>query len=498
MERKVPDVKRFRDQPFTVSKRKGGKKLQILITKECKNKYIYQQIYENVKQMIMSKKFIAHEQLPSKRALAEQLDVSVNSVTTAYEQLLAEGYIYTIERSGYFVENITELTSAKKASSLLPEDLREEEVTDNRDKLSFSHISVDATIFPFKNWSNCEQKALRNYREMLGKLTHFQGPLEVRKSIARLIEHTRGVVCEPEQIVIGAGTQNLIKRLITIFPKTTKLAIENPGYQRFYTLFTGLGYPVHPISLDRQGISVKELSSSEAEFVIVTPSHQFPTGTIMPISRRNELLNWAAKNEKRFIIEDDYDSEYKYETDHIPSLQSLDQNQQVIYTGTFSKTLLPSLRISYMVLPFNLLRKYRNKYGDRIQEVNTLNLYTLHYFIEDGLYQKHIRQMNNSYEQKRSRIIRLLKAKFKDQITIRDIPAGLHFLAYFKTDKTYSEIKILAKKVNLEIYLLDRFMLTPNVGESGMVGIIVGFANIKETNINEAIERLSYVVNSKI
>lgn len=467
--------------------------MQIIINKEDNHTYIYQQIYENMKELIMSKQFIANEQLPSKRTLAEQLDVSVNSITTAYEQLLAEGYIYTIERSGYFVENITELTTTKKIRTELPEDLREKEEK-REDWLSFSHIAVDATLFPFQDWAKSEQKALTNHLEELGHLTHFQGPLQVRKSIAQLIEQTRGVDCEPEQIIIGAGTQNLVGRLISMYPKTTRLAIENPGYQRFYQLFSDLGYAVQPISLDEQGIKVDELTDAEADFAIVTPSHQFPTGTIMPISRRNELLNWAAKSKNRFIIEDDYDSEYKYETDHIPALQSLDQNQQVIYSGTFSKPLLPSLRISYMVLPFELLRKYRNKYENRIQEVNTLDLYTLHYFIKDGIYQKHIRQMTRHYKKKRFRIIRLLKETFHEKVTIHDIPAGLHFLAVFKTNKSYAEIKEIAEKQKIEIYLLDRFMTAPNESSRGQVGVIIGFAKIKNADIEEAVARLSSVM----
>jgi len=458
------------------------------------NTYKYEQIYENMKQMIMNKSFAAHEQLPSKRGLAEQLGVSVNTITTAYEQLLAEGYIYTIERSGYFVESITGLRQRKEANEKLPEDLAEAEDA-GQDWLSFSHISLDANRFPFKDWLNCEQKVLKEYRDKLGALPHFQGPLQVRKSISRLIERTRGVICEPEQIVIGAGTQNLLKRLIAMHPKTTELAMEHPGYQRFYHLFEDLGHPVHPISVDRHGIEMEQLSASDADFVIVTPAHQFPTGAIMSISRRNELLNWANEKENRFIIEDDYDSEYKYETDHIPSLQSLDTNQKVIYMGTFSKTLLPSLRISYMVLPFDLLRKYRKKYRDRLQEASALNLYTLHFFIEEGMYQKHIRNMNHIYEKKRLLIMQLLQEKVKGRISIVDIPAGLHFLAYVKTEKSYNEIKVAAKHEKLELYLLDRFMFAKNLPQTGRAGIIIGFADIKENKMKEAIERLSRVVD---
>lgn len=240
--------------------------MQLLINRDDERKYIYQQIYDNIKQQIMSKQFVAHEQLPSKRGLAEQLHVSVNSVTTAYEQLLAEGYIYTIERSGYFVESITELLEKKIPDYCLPSDLKEKKI-DQTDWLSLSHISVDASMFPFHDWLKCTQKVITNKQAELEVLSHFQGPYEVRESIARSISQTREVICEPEQIVIGAGTQHLIERLISLKPKTTKLAMENPGYHRFFNLLKRMNYQVSPISLDEQGINMEELAGSNAEIV---------------------------------------------------------------------------------------------------------------------------------------------------------------------------------------------------------------------------------------
>lgn len=463
--------------------------IEIKIDKSDEKKYIYQQVYDKIKSYIVEKRIDANEQLPSKRLLAEQLNISVNSVTTAYEQLLAEGYIYTIERAGYFVEKITDLHNKKASECVLPEDLREAENA-KTGWLSFSHISVDACMFPWSNWMKSEQKAMKHNRAQIAELTHFQGPMQLRLEIAKLIALTRGVICEPEQIVIGAGTQSLIERLVSLYDKNTKIAIEDPGYRRFYHLIKRIGYHVEPIPLDHNGLNIHALHQSEAKIVFVTPSHQFPTGMIMPISRRNELLNWAAQNETRFIVEDDYDSEFKYETDHIPSLQSLDQNQQVVYTGSFSKTILPSLRISYMVLPFHLLRKYRARYADIMHEVSGINLYTLYYFIQDGLYQKHVRNMNKQYEKKRIQLIKRLKYTFKDQMEIIDVPAGLHFLTYMKTIKTYDEVKERAKEEKLEMYTLQRFNLTNQVESEQRLGIIIGFAAIQEERIEEAVYRL--------
>ncbi|WP_342043225.1 MocR-like pyridoxine biosynthesis transcription factor PdxR [Bacillus sp. OTU2372] len=318
---------------------------------------------------------------------------------------LAEGYIYTIERKGYFVENITEFVQQGNLfKDKLPKDLKEEPV--NRDGwLSLSHMASDISFFPFKEWMKCQERAVQSYKRELSEISYSQGPYEVRETICRMIALTRGVNCEPEQIVLGAGTQLLVGQLMELISKDSVIAVENPGYSRFYQTLKKMNFAVHPVSLDDHGIKMAEIKATKANVVFVTPSHQFPTGKIMPISRQIELLNWTAKGDHRYIVEDDYDSEFKYETDNIPSLQSLDRNHRVIYMGTFSKTLLPGLRISYMVLPPDLLREYREYYANFMQYSNSLILFTLHYFIEGGEYARHVKKMNHQYERRRKLLI---------------------------------------------------------------------------------------------
>ncbi|WP_010531859.1 PLP-dependent aminotransferase family protein [Lentibacillus jeotgali] len=456
--------------------------------------YIYQQVYEKLKRFILEHKISADDKLPSKRQLANELGISINSVATAYEQLLAEGYIYTIERKGYFVEDIDHFISgyARKADKL-PDHLKE--TSDHKeDWLSLSHIKMDSTKFPFHEWMKSQQKAINQYSSELSKITHPQGPFTVRKTISDMIGLTRGVTCEPEQIVIGSGTQPLINQLMTMQPTNTKVAVENPGYSRIFQLLKSLKLEVLPITLDKEGMDIREVKASNPHFLFVTPSHQFPTGTIMPISRRVELLNWAAMREDRYIIEDDYDSEFKYGTYHIPSLQSLDQNHRVIYVGTFSKTLLPSFRISYMILPPKLLEMYRHHYSDWIQGSNSLHLYTLHDFIQSGEYAKHIKRMNQHYKMKRKQLVEALRLKFQDMIHINDIPAGLHFLATFHTDKSYNEIMDKAQGEKLEIYTIRRFLLESEAKKSANIQLVIGFASIKQDQIAEAVERLYRVI----
>jgi GntR family transcriptional regulator/MocR family aminotransferase len=278
----------------------------------------------------------------------------------------------------------------------------------------------------------------------------------------------------------------------------TVVAIEDPGYSRFYTMLKNMGFDVRPIQLDEEGIDILQIESSQARFVFVTPSHQFPTGKIMPISRRIELLNWSVQLDNRYIIEDDYDSEFKYETDNIPSLQSLDRNQRVIYTGTFSKTMLPGFRISYMVLPPEMLRDYRNRNADLIQDSNTLSLYTLHYFIESGDYSRHVKRMNHHYEMKRKPLNKHLHIKFGNTVDIEDIPAGLHFLARFQTARNYKEVEERAAQEELEIYSMKRFMLSKKDIVKNRIDLVIGFANINEENIPEAVERLYKIMSLEV
>ncbi|MEK4181224.1 PLP-dependent aminotransferase family protein [Aeribacillus sp. FSL K6-1121] len=464
------------------------------IDKKDKSNHIYQQIYKSLKEAILERKIPTNEKLPSKRKLAEKLEVSINSVSNAYEQLLAEGYIYAIERKGYYVENITQFNNQKEAKMNFPDDLKEEFSKKDEGGLSLSHMTADISMFPFKEWMKCEKIAIKNHKNELSDISHPQGPYLVRKTISRMIALTRGVKCEPEQVIIGPGTQPLLRQVLGMQRENIKAAIENPGYSRIYQLLKDMNFEVFPIDLDKKGIDIKKVEALNPHFLFITPSHQFPTGIIMPISRRIELLNWASASEGRYIVEDDYDSEFKYGTDNIPSLQSLDRNQRVIYAGTFSKTIMPSFRISYLVLPPDLLREYKRHFSYWIQGSNTLNLFTLHYFIESGEYAKHVKRMNNHYEMKRENLIKELKWKFRNDIKIKNVPAGLHFIAEFKTDKGYKEIEERAKKEKLEIYSMKRFNLLGNIEEGKKIILIIGFANIKNEDIPVAVDRLYRVI----
>ncbi len=459
------------------------------------NKFLYQKLVERIKNQILSGELKKNDRLPPKRKKAKELKSSINTVSNAYEQLIMEGYIYSVERSGYYVEDIPELLKEKKIDVNWNEILKEPNHIYDRSQYSLSHMNTNIDNFPYAEWRKCENIAFQNHKLELSRITDKQGLLSVRNSIARLIESHRSVFCEPEQIILGVGSQALIEEVLDLLNINTEihLGVEDPGYTRLYNQLKHIGINLNPIKLDNKGISVDNLKKTNTNVVFVTPSHQFPTGIIMPVSRRTELLNWAAEEDNRYIIEDDYDSEFKYKTNYVPSLHNLDKNENVIYLGSFSKPLLPSLRVSYMVLPKKLVVPFRERYGHLIPENNTLVTLTLKYFIDQGYFNRHIKRMTHYYQDIRTTLISELKRKFKTNIDIHDSLAGLHFVADFKTSKTYSQVEMNSKRENIELYTLRRFMIN-DIKKEGILTIIIGFGTIQKDKIKHIVDKLYEII----
>ncbi|MFT8310813.1 MAG: PLP-dependent aminotransferase family protein [Sporolactobacillus sp.] len=468
--------------------------ISLTIQSDTKNEYIYRQIYKQLKKEILLHHFLPNEKLPSKRELAQTLHVSVNSVNGAYQQLLEEGYIYAVERSGFYVEKLDTIPLSQSISQSLDPDLVEEKES-KKDWISFSHMSVDRSIFPFDSWFSCEHRALRLSRlELNDDSSRFpQGIYSVRKTIARFLSVARGVKCFPEQIVLGGGTQFLFYLLRHLFQENSLYAMENPGYRRMYESLKMESLRLKTIPLDNKGISIDLLKQMNPNVVYVTPSHQFPSGVVMPISRRIQLLNWAAEKDDRYIIEDDYDSEFKYESDTIPSLQGLDSYERVIYLGTFSKSLLPGLRISYMILPQQLLKRYREKCSFIMSTSNALGQLTLQQFIDSGEYRKHIKHMKQVYIERQKKLIETLKKRFDSAITMHGANAGLHFTAEFDTPRTIDEIAERAHAAKIELYNLKPYCLDGTYLYK-RPAFILGFANLSVDKIEEGVERLYHAI----
>ena len=463
--------------------------LEIILSDSKNSTYKYRQIYEILKEKIITGQLPKDYKLPSKRELAKDLNISINSVATAYEQLIAEGYVYALEKKGYYIVELNAFKQENSNRKELKESLKESKNTKEY-KYSLSHMTTNSLHFPHKKWISFQKQVIDKHQYKISQLSHPQGPIEVRETIRDLVTVTRGINCYAEQIVIGTGTQPLIDQLVDLFTSDIKAGIENPGYARVRDMLIDKGINVAEIPLDNKGADIKAVKKENPTLQFLTPSHQFPTGTIMPISRRIDLLNWASEKENRYIVEDDYDSEFKYGTDNIPSLHSLDKDDKVIYIGTFSKTLLPSFRMTYMILPLHLLELYKEKHKNWLQGNNSIQLYTLKYFIESGEYSRHVKKMNLYYEYNRDALIKSLKTYFKNKVEIADIPAGLHFTAKFKTQKSYDEIKMCAEKNSLELYDMRRFSTDYVSNDDEWKEYVLGFASLETEEIDNTVKIL--------
>ena len=315
--------------------------------------YLYEQIYQYIKNEIVEGKLSSKERLPSTRALAEHLQIARSTVELAYEQLVSEGYIEAKPYKGYFICPIGELYHLKKEQSVKREEIKKE----NSYLFDLSPNGIEMKAFPFSTWRRISKNVLAEHQKDIFEPGHPKGDFEFRNTICRYIYSFRGVNCEPEQIIIGAGNDYLLVLLGKILGEHQRVAMENPTYKRAYRIFSSDGYEMSTMPIDKNGMSMEHLRNSQANIAYIMPSHQFPTGVVMPIGRRMELLKWAEEAENRYLIEDDYDSEFRYKGKPIQALQAWDKKEKVIYMGTFSKSIAPAIRVSFMVLPKPLLEE---------------------------------------------------------------------------------------------------------------------------------------------
>lgn len=443
---------------------------------------IYEQLYAFIKAEIQSGQIAHNTKLPSKRKLSGYLGISQNTIQSAYNQLIEEGYVYAKERSGYFVSKIDNLINLE-AKELLPEAIPEA----NRPmiKYDFSYRGVDMDNFPFSTWRKLSKEAFNEYDEDLLRGGDSLGDIRLRKSIADYLHQSRGVNCTPDQIVISSGTESLFQILIQLFDRASSYGIENPGYEKLNKLFPSNGVNFKSIDIDDAGMMPDEIRKSDVNIVCLTPAHQFPSGQIMPINRKVQILNWANESSDRYIIEDDYDSEFKYSGKPMPALQGLDTNGKVIYMGSFSKALTPALRVSYMVLPPHLLRRYIQDLFYIVCPVPMVIQKMLCQFIEKGYFDRHLNKMRNIYKRKREILINSLE-KMGDKIEIMGADAGLHLL--LKVDNGMSEAQLvsLALQNGIRIYGISKYYHKPDKLGSTPI-IVIGFATMNEQAIESAV-----------
>jgi GntR family transcriptional regulator/MocR family aminotransferase len=415
--------------------------------------------------------------------------ISVVTVENTYAQLVLEGYVYTKEKSGYFVCPIQEIVSNPFVN--VPRVARQGQ-TDRKYFVDFQTNTIRPDKFPFSVWAKLMREVLSEAYQALLEATPFNGIAKLREGIAAYLYRFRGMRVMPEQIVIGAGTEYLYSMISKLLGRNTVYALENPGYKKIAQIYSSNGVACTYINLDDKGLLMAELIESGANVAHISPSHHFPTGLVMPIGRRQELLMWANEKEERFIIEDDYDSEFRFAGKPIQTLQSIDTNQKVIYINTFSKTLMPSIRISYMILPRQLMDRYQERLSFYACTVPSFEQYTLAKFIADGYFEQHISRMRTFYKKQRDFVIHVFKSSaIYHKVKIMEEDAGLHFLMRIETAMSDADIVAAAADADIRISCLSEYFYQADAKANSTV--IINYSGIDIGRIEEAVTRLARI-----
>lgn len=444
---------------------------------------LYEQIYGYIKTDIQSGRIGYREKLPSTRALSKHLEVSRSTVELAYEQLLSEGYVEAEPYRGYFVAQTEELYCFKKerVQPALPKEEKK------KYRYDFSPNGVDLRSFPYNAWRKLSKDILMDDRTELFRSGDSKGEYGFREAIGSYLHQARGVNCSPDQIIVGAGSDYILMLLSMVLGKEHRIAFEDPAYKQAYRMANALSYETVPVSLDKNGMMVSALEESGADIAYVTPSHQYPTGTVMPINRRMELLRWALKGEGRYIVEDDYDSEYRYKGKPIPALQGYDAHEKVVYLGTFSRSVAPAIRLSYMVLPQPLMEEYERKNGFVHTTVSKVDQLIMQRFLEEGYYERHLNKTRALYKSRHDLLLDGLKP-MSDILTVSGEHAGVHLLLTFRNGMTEGELVERAAKEDIRVYGLSDYRIRETGKEKPT--ILLGYANLTEEQIRDAVKIL--------
>lgn len=447
--------------------------------------HLYEQIYRHIKEEIRKGKLLYREKLPSTRSLAAYLQVSRSTVELAYEQLLSEGYIESVPYKGYFVAQVEELYRIGENDA---GERRAEAVRPDKLAYDFSPNAIDMRFFPFGIWRRITKNTLSQDKKETFALGEAKGDRKLRETIARYLHASRGVNADASQIIVGAGNDYLLMLLRYVLGEHRTIAFENPTYPRAYKIFRLFAGRLVTVPSDENGICVEALQGESADAVYVMPSHQYPTGIVMPIGRRLELLKWAAQEENRYVIEDDYDSEFRYRGKPIPSLQASDNGGKVIYIGTFSKSIAPAIRISFMVLPKKLMERYEQKYAVFSSTVSRIDQAVLNEFIQEGFFERHLNRMRKVYKEKHELLLEELKPFMKD-FALSGENAGLHVLLTDRRGRSEKELKETAASVGVRVYGISEALVEPRQ-ESCAATVLLGFGGLTEEQIMAGIERL--------
>ncbi|MDD7641005.1 MAG: PLP-dependent aminotransferase family protein [bacterium] len=458
---------------------------------------LYEQIYLSIKRDIEDGKISFGEKLPSTRLLAANLNVSRFTVDLAYSQLVSEGYIQSRAGSGFFVCDLSNLYSgisgAKTSAEGEATGKAQKEAPPCSVRIDFSPFAVDSAQFPYNTWKKRNREVFDEITDIL-VAREAAGDHSLRETIANYLYHARGVHCTPEQILVGAGNEYLLLLLVQILGGGRSVVMENPTYLQAYHVLCRAGCQVRVGEMDEDGLCCGSLDRGPVDVVYVMPSHQFPVGAVMPFSRRQELLDWAKAAEGRYIIEDDHDSEFRYVGKPIPSLQSGDQDDRVIYFGTFSKSISPALRMSYMVLPRHLSERFYEQFDFYSSTVPTQQQLAVCRFMQSGDFERHLNRMRRVYKAKHDFLLKELKQRPWVK-KVRGENAGLHLVVEVSCACTEEELLEAALQKGVRVYGMNSYRIGP-VEQTEPVTLLLGFGGLSEKELSEGLAVLDGLLDA--
>ena len=448
----------------------------------------YDYLYRCIREDILAGRLTAGEKLPSKRSLASHLQTAVITVQNAYAQLEAEGYLYTREKRGYYVADVERHPAApgRAPARSAPQPQRSW-------LLDLSSGGSGTEDFPFSVWAKLMRRVLSEEGEALLRATPPNGADALRRAIAQHLYRFRGISAAPEQIVVGAGTEYLYNLIVQLLGREAVYGVEDPGYSKAARIYALGGARTAPVLVDEGGVSLRSLELSGAQILHTSPNHQFPTGAVTPIGRRQSLLRWAEAREGRYIIEDDYDSEFRFTLRPIPTLQSIDARGRVVYLNTFSQTISPSMRLGFLVLPPRLLERYRQELGFYACTVPALEQHVLTRFIAGGHYERHLSRMRKEYRDRRSATISAFRASpLASHVTFSEEGAGLHFLLRLDTNRSDEELRRLTAEAGIRLSFLSEYAAVPDPRFAHT--LVVNYAGLSQSDLEEALRLLTDVL----
>ena len=440
---------------------------------------MYEQLYRYFAEEIQSGRLPAGTKLPSKRSLCAHLGVSRSTVENSYAILVAEGYVQVLAKSGFYVADLVPFgaTTAAAAASV-------ERPAPAQPRVNFSTSVVDTSAFPYASWAKLNKEVIYNSPELLQRGDR-QGEPALRSALAAFLQEYRGVRCSADQIVVGAGTEYLLELLIQLFDPETIFALEDPCYAVTWHSVRNSGRRLRFLPVGEAGVSIPQLQQSDASVVYITASHQFPMGVTMPAVQRSQMLHWAGSAPDRYIIEDDYDCEFRYGAHPIPAMQSMDRNGRVVYIGSFSRSLAPSIRVAYMVLPEALLERYRTLFGHFSSTVSRYEQTVLARFLSEGFYARYLRRMCNLYRQRCARLTQRIRS-LDERICISGDGGGLHFLLTLP-DRSEEELYARATASGIRLHRLSDYAHEYPVRPST---VVLGYGGVPDEALEASAELL--------